>query len=175
MANKDRRKVLRGAEEEAFDLLAEVLTPDQWVKLLKAPLERAARQGNRGLAQKLIGAGAVVGNALHLATLGGFGEIVNDLLESGASVDAKGTSGCTPLHVAAEEGETKIFHLLLLKVADKDALNNCNETPLYLAVNGNMAAALALLVAGADVSLRRGYIKTSVVHAAAQHRFVGPS
>ena len=41
------------------------------------------RERERGL--KLTGAGAQVGDALHEAVRGGRGEVVNDLLESGAS------------------------------------------------------------------------------------------
>ena len=95
MANRDGR----GAEEETFDLLAEVLTPGQWAALLKAPLEHAARQGKRGLAQKLVGAGAETGDALHEAARHGHADVATILLlENGASVDAKNTSvgGYTP-------------------------------------------------------------------------------
>lgn len=54
MAGSDTREALRGAEEEAVDLLAEALTSEQWTELLKAPLERAAHWGNRGLVEKLV-------------------------------------------------------------------------------------------------------------------------
>ena len=43
------------------------------------------RERERGLTRKLTGAGAQVGDALHEAVRGGRGEVVNDLLESGAS------------------------------------------------------------------------------------------
>ena len=65
MANRDRREALRGAEGGIFDLLSEVLTSTQWVELLQAPLERAAGEGNTGLANKLVDAGANISKALH--------------------------------------------------------------------------------------------------------------
>ena len=65
LANRDRREALRGAEEGIFDLLSEVLTSTQWVELLQAPLERAAGEGNTGLANKLVDAGASISKALH--------------------------------------------------------------------------------------------------------------
>ena len=155
MASTDRREALRGVENETFDLLAEALTPRQWTDLLKAPLERAAFQGNRGLAQKLLRAGAEIGEALHAAAQGGHDEVANDLLENGASINAKNENGLTPLHDAARRGYTDMVQLLLLKGADKDALDNRGRTPLYLAtLFGDVTTALALMAAGADVNLQ---------------------
>ena len=158
MTNRDGREALRGAEEETFDLLAEVLTSEKWAELLRAPLERAARQGNRGLAQKLVEAGAEIGNALHEATRGGHGGVVSYLLGNGASIDVHDCRcyGYAPLHVAAEEGQTEMVQLLLLKGAETNTPAYSLRTPLYLAAsNGHAAIARALLAAGRDVRLRR--------------------
>eukprot|EP00903_Cladosiphon_okamuranus_P017407 g16031.t1 len=109
------------AEVETIDLIFEALTSkEEWSKLLKAPLERAASKGNRGIVKQLVRAGAELGQALHEAIGGGHGEIATDLLESGASIDAKDTEGNTPIHVAAYEGETEIVRHLLLKGANED-------------------------------------------------------
>ena len=165
--NMGRREALRGAEEKIFDILAQVLTSRQWEELLKAPLERVAAQGNRGLVQKLAGAGAKIGNALHAAARRGHRDVVNDLLESGASVAAKDMSGDTPLHDAAVHGTSQMVQLLLLKGAEKDALNNHEQTPLYLAVScDKVAVALALLAAGADITLRYPAHKETILHVA---------
>lgn len=48
-------------DEQRVDLVVQVSTSGQWAKLLKAPLERAAAKGTRGLAQKVVGAGAEIG------------------------------------------------------------------------------------------------------------------
>ena len=69
---------------QTLDLIFQVLMSGQWAELLKDPLDRAAGQGNRGLAQKPVAAGAQIGDALHKAVRGGHGRVVNDLLESGS-------------------------------------------------------------------------------------------
>lgn len=121
MANRDRREALRGAEEEIFDLLAKALTSQQWAEMLKAPLKDVVHEGNIGLAHKLLGAGAEVGDALHEAVKGGHGDVVNGFLEIGAPVAAKDTSafGNTPLHIAARQGNTELVQLLVRKGAAK--------------------------------------------------------
>lgn len=169
MANRKGRRALRGVEEETFDLISNVCTGEQWALLLKAPLNRAAALGNRGLARKLVQAGADIGNALHAAAWGGHRDIVNDFLLNGESVGVKDTNGCTPLHVAARRGKAEIVRLLLLNGADINALDNQEWTPLLRAVyHGHATVALALLAGGADVSLRCGAVKGSAVHMAAE-------
>ncbi len=170
MANRNGRQVLRGAEIQVLDLMAECSTPKQWAALLKRPLERAARQGNRGLAQKLVTAGAQIGTALHEAVGGGHGELVNDLLERGVYIDVKDTaSGRTALHVAAREGRTEMVELLMLKGADKDSFDKKKSTPLDTAVClGHVTTALALLAGGADVNTPCGGSSQSVLHIAAE-------
>ena len=117
---------------QTLGLISQISTSEEWAELLKGPLERAARQGNRGLAQKLVDAGVDIGDELHAAVRGGHGEVMNDLLESGASINATHTkNGYTPLHVAAEEGKPEMVQPLILKGADKDALSLAGWTPLY--------------------------------------------
>lgn len=154
MENSVRRKALEGAEKETLDLIADVLTSQQWAELLEAPLERAVYNGNIGLARALVKAGAEFGEALHMAITGGHEEIAKDMLENGASVDAEDLDRDTPLLVAAQEGHTEIVRLLLLKGADVDGGGRtCEETPLCRALREyNGATALALVAAGADVN-----------------------
>ena len=59
----------------------------------KAPLERAAAQGNRGLAQKLVEMQDQ--DALHKAVWFGHGEVVTDLLENGALINTPETTDYT--------------------------------------------------------------------------------
>lgn len=151
MANRERREALRGAETETLDLLSEVLGSQEWVELLRAPLELTAGRGNRGLAQKLVRAGAEIGNALHEAAGGGHEGIVNDLLAGGASVTALDRAGDTPLHSAAQKGKREIVSILVLKGGGKDVVNLFDLSPLHLAVcGGHVGAAQALMAAGAD-------------------------
>ncbi len=119
VANRHRREALRGAEAQILDLFADGMTPEQWAQLLKCPLERAAGQGKQGLARKLAEAGARIGDALHKAVRGGHGKVVYDLLDQGASINARDTNtGETPLHFAAAAGNTEMVQLLMLSGAD---------------------------------------------------------
>ena len=81
---------------QTVDLIFEALTSEQWAELLKAPLEQAAAVGERYLTRKLLHAGANIGDALHEAIRGGYGNIVKCLLANGAAVLAKNTDGDTP-------------------------------------------------------------------------------
>ena len=170
MANQSGREALRGVEAQVLDLIFQVLTPEQRANLLSAALELAAGLGSSGLAQKLVGAGAQIGDALHQAAGVGHGEMVTELLENGASINAKHSkNGRTPLHLAAEYGEEEMVKLLILKGADKNTLDNSETTPLCSAAYfGHVAAALALMAEGADVNIRCSQLKRSVVHLVAE-------
>ena len=82
------------------------------------------------------------------------------LLKTGADVNCTssiGFEGFTPLHAAAELGETQMLKLLLQCDADPKAAGTGNTlpgvTPLHLAAKrGHIAAVEALLAAGADIN-----------------------
>ncbi len=164
------RAALRGAEVQVLDFIFETSTSEQWAELLKGPLEGAVCHDNRGLVQKLVRAGARIGDALHMAAGSGHEEVVTDLLENGASINAQdGTNHQTPLHIAVELGKPEMVQLLMLKGADKDAKDGNGWTPLHTAALANQAtSAQALLAGGADVSIRCDTRNMSVVHLAAQ-------
>lgn len=82
---------------------------------LEAPLECAARKGNRRLTLNLVRAAARSGLALHEAVLGGHEEIANDLLGGGVSVAARNAWGGTPLHFASQLRTLEMVPLLMLK------------------------------------------------------------
>ncbi len=174
MTNVNWRDALQGVERQALDLLSEVITSEQWVQLLKDPLDRAVAQGKRGLVRKLLQAGAEIGTAIHAAVRGGHEEIVDDLLEDGASMNEEDTSGDAPLHLAVrlpEKAGTAMVQLLLLKRANPDVLDRMKCTPLHYAVwFDGLPAALALLSAGADVNIRCGwYYQYSAIETAASY------
>ena len=189
MANKNWRENARGVEREALDLLFEVITPYQWGMLLKAPLLRAVADGNRGLVQELAGAGAEFGSALHEAVLRGYGDMVNDLLANGAPLNGKeALERCqaydeelfddtckSPLHVAVKAGKMAMVKLLLLKGANKDALDTEKLTPLSLAARCwrvDVDIMRVLIEHGADVNHAGGHNQRSVLHVAAGNNAV---
>jgi len=65
-----------------------------------------------------------------------------------AQADAKGS---TPLHAAAEKGNTVIVNLLLKKGAALEIENHQKQTPLDIAIKGDMETAKALIAAGANI------------------------
>ena len=72
------------------------------------------------------------------------------LLEHGADINAKSTSGITPLMVAATHNNAPMIGLLIEAGADGTAKNNEGKTAHDLAVlNGNLEAAQAILVLSA--------------------------
>ena len=156
------------------DFLFRKSTPNQWAEMLQGPLELAARHGNRDLVQKLIEAGVPIGDALHEAVAGGHGDVVNDLLDKGASIAAKDSrDGESCLHAAAAWGRTELMQLLFLKGADIDALDDMGATPLWTAAKmGNVDAARALLAAGADTNTGRDERMGSILHLVAPRKNV---
>jgi len=73
------------------------------------------------------------------------------LLESGADIETKGTSGATPLYVACAFGRHLTARLLLDSGADLEAKTTSGLTPLLIAVFNAQAEAVKLLLEhGAD-------------------------
>jgi len=64
------------------------------------------------------GGGGVGSSALHYACSRGHREIVELLLQSGASANVTNNNGCTPLHYAVFAQQDKILRLLLLHGAE---------------------------------------------------------
>eukprot|EP00854_Cymbomonas_tetramitiformis_P019831 gene19831-23717_t len=94
------------------------------------------------------------------------------LVRAGADINAKNSSGQTPLHCAAASGDPAIVRILLQAGADIDARDSGprNETPLhYAALSGNLGAVSAvktLLQAGADINARDRHGATPLHYAA---------
>jgi Ankyrin repeats (many copies) len=63
---------------------------------------------------------------------------VKALLDSGAELNAVGSSGATPLTQAAEMGNLEIARLLLEKGADVNHRNRQGHTPLHIAVDATI-------------------------------------
>jgi ankyrin repeat protein len=67
---------------------------------------------------------------LHCSVKCGFIEIVEQLLDAGADVNAASAAGSTPLHVAATSGYNNIAKLLVERRANKNALDSSGRRPV---------------------------------------------
>lgn len=111
---------------------------------------------------------------MYGAILGGYEEIVDGLLESRALLAVKDRNCVIPLHVAAfiSRGNGNSAELRA-EGADKDVFDNKVLTPLYLAArHGHVGVALALLAAGAGVSIACGGYEARVMHVATERENV---
>jgi ankyrin repeat protein len=81
-------------------------------------------------------------------------DLVTELLDHGASVDARDRLGARPLSHAARFGHLAMVDLLLARGAPLDARNLAGATALFLAVDGNHTqVAQRLIERGADVNV----------------------
>ena len=93
--------------------------------------------------------------------------LVTELLDQGASLDARDRFGARPLSHAAKSGHLEMVDLLLARGAPIDARNLAGATALYFAAEGGHAAIVRRLIErGADVNLT-GRSGVSPVSAAA--------
>ncbi|KAJ3733807.1 hypothetical protein DFJ43DRAFT_994652 [Lentinula guzmanii] len=121
-------------------------------------LHSAAASGNQGLAEYALNRGQPVNSVLdgvlplHAACAGGHEQVVKLLLDHGADVNAArlprryfneknrdasapivGTTGSTPLHFAAANGNKDIITILLMRGAHADRQDKHGITPAMLA------------------------------------------
>ena len=105
------------------------------------PLHMAAQAGDASELRALVRGGhhsvnavAVANGAtpLHFAAGLGHSEVVEVLLLSGASVDARAKQGLTPLHVAIAGGHGQVAALLVQHGADLEMRNEHGLTPVEL-------------------------------------------
>jgi len=80
--------------------------------------------------------------ALHWASNCGHIDIVELLLHSGASINARTINGDTALHLAVFRDHIRVAQLLLQWKADKNIKNNDNKTPPQLAHSDGMREAV---------------------------------
>jgi ankyrin repeat protein/Tfp pilus assembly protein PilF len=94
---------------------------------------------------------------------------VRQLLEHGASVNARGEYQRTPLHWAANYSTIEVVALLIEKGANVRAVDGHQYTPLHFAAeSGNTEVAKLLIEKGADVNARSEYRGTPLHRAAGQ-------
>lgn len=82
---------------------------------------------------------------LNICVFVGFGrkDVVEHLLECGASVHARDDGGLISLHNACSFGHAEVVHLLLRHGAEVNARDNWNYTPLHeAAIKGKTAVCI---------------------------------
>jgi len=98
------------------------------------PLLAAVQRGRKEIAELLIVNGADVkdpnGALLYEAAGDGHTELTKLLIAEGAGLNAKDSSGVTPLHEAAFKGHKKIVELLVAAGGDVNAIREDGYTPL---------------------------------------------
>ncbi|XP_043279723.1 ankyrin repeat domain-containing protein 27-like [Venturia canescens] len=94
--------------------------------------------------------------ALHVACDHGHTEMVEILLDAGASINLKTINGRTPLHLASSRGWIKIVKLLLnCGNCDINAIDVLGDTSLHLvARSGNVRIVQLLIRYGASTNIR---------------------
>ena len=90
---------------------------------------------------------------LHIACAKGDVDVVELLLETGASIDQATITGMTPLHIACDNGTREVVELLLERGASMDQASNDGLTPLHFAsLMGREQCVTTLLAHGADAT-----------------------
>eukprot|EP00727_Mastigamoeba_balamuthi_P012208 m51a1_g761 hypothetical protein (228) ;mRNA; r:555311-556321 len=108
--------------------------------------------------------------ALHYACSKGHAEAASLLLQKGARVAVKDSTGMTPLHRAVSGGPA-IVELLLSNGASVDARNKSGETALHIAAQmRNIDTAVALLKHGASMDVEDEDGKTPIALAKGEFR-----
>lgn len=131
-------------------------------------LDHAVGNGNREIVQLLLSRGAkVIGSAstiLMRLNDDATSDLVWDLINAGAEVNAKTESGETPLMSAAYEENGEILKTLLEAGADVSSKNEDGQTALMVAAErGRLQNVRALVLAGADVNQMDAEGKTALM------------
>jgi cytohesin len=101
------------------------------------PLDVAASNGDKEMAELLIAKGADVngGVALHVAARHGYKHVAEFLIAKGADINAKSKDGDTPIYLAAWKGHKDVVELLIAHGADVNIRGGdvMGSTPLKVA------------------------------------------
>src|SRR6266478_2431647 len=144
----------------------------------RVPLHRVSQGGHPvmeesslEIARLLVNYGATVDvtdddkgeTPLHAAAQSGYREIVELLVECGASLDAQNIYQETSLHMACCKGKLDVARFLIESGAPVSALDNNGWTPLHTASNcGQLDVVKLLLECGIDINIRGGGGETSL-------------
>jgi len=140
---------------------------DSWGFKHGPDLLAAAKYGDIAQAREAIKRGAPpYSEALSMASMKGYIDIVNLLIENGVNVNAKGNNGWTALMHASSGGYLAIVEILIKNGADVNAKNINGSTALMVAsMKGNEDIIDMLIKNGADVNAKDNLGKTAAIYA----------
>ena len=139
----------------------------------RTALHWSAGEGHEGMVSVLLQSGAdkdaldiARQTPLMWAAKEGHISITDKLLEAGADLNIRAAeNGSTALHIAAMEGHERDVCALLLRGAEKDALDYTGQTPLLCAARkGHLPVVEKLLEAGADLRLHTSTASRTALH-----------
>jgi alpha-tubulin suppressor-like RCC1 family protein len=112
-------------------------------------LEAAARQGDARATERILGGakvdGSVLSEALRTAARGGHADVIKQLIDSGADVNAPDDDGYTCFHTACFWGQETVLPLLAAKGARARGLTRVGRTGWDLASRNGCSRAVAVL------------------------------
>ena len=162
-------------------LLEQKLDPEHTDNFGETALMVALRCGNRSVAECLLkitddptritdNEGSTL---LHKAAWGNLPELANVLLlEHNMNIDFKDYAGCTALHVAAYQGNTRILKYLVEHAANVNAVDNEGRTPIFSgAYDGNLKTVKLLSECGANLLLKDNTNLTVLEYAISRKEF----
>jgi ankyrin repeat protein len=101
--------------------------------------------------------------ALHIATIGGYPDIVQMLIDAGANVDEVDNSGRTPFLLASSNGHIQIADTLHTLTIDIHAKDKEGRTAIYLGVSNGHANTVSFLTsAGVNPNIPQNDSSTPV-------------
>ncbi|CAG1016671.1 hypothetical protein ANAEL_05757 [Anaerolineales bacterium] len=121
------------------------------------PLGLACYFGHYETAENLIKLGAAVNSPscnmlgaapIHSATVAGHVKIALLLIRNNANPNARDINGFTPLHIAAQNGDTEMLRALLFNGADMSIRTRKEKLAIDLAMEAGQNAAVKLLKEG---------------------------
>lgn len=146
-----------------------------WVEADLPYIRKAVQSGNVKVTAAILDKAPGLVNAtdkdaatpLHIAAFQGNRELVDLLVQRGASVNAMGKKRESALHLATLKGSTEIAQTLIAHGADINARGQKGETPLHFAaVYGHKDLAAMLIAKGALVGVKNE-LGTTPLHLAA--------
>uniref|UniRef100_A0AAQ5ZMQ4 Ankyrin 3a n=1 Tax=Amphiprion ocellaris TaxID=80972 RepID=A0AAQ5ZMQ4_AMPOC len=102
--------------------------------------------------------------ALHISSLAGQTEVVKELVNNGANVNAQSQNGFTPLYMAAQENHLEVVRFLLENSASQSMATEDGFTPLAVALQQGHDQVVSLLLENDT----KGKVRLPALHIAAR-------